>query len=203
MKKNGNIPNKNIHNNNSCGKPLPTIKIILEINYHITLVVEVDRPNKEIFEISHETNIVDRIVDITIHDRSQTQQNLFLIPVPKQTQGIDTIPTTDHEIYYNRHRNYSNNKKRSYSNNRNQICPNNRSQNSSYNRSNYQRSNDNYQNRSQKNSRNRNSSNNKRYRNYSQSSHRNNNRYSDSQHRYRSNTPKHKDKSIKYKQMKK
>ena len=35
----------------------------------------------------------------TIHDRIQNQQNLFLHPVPNQTQGIGTIPTIDHEIH--------------------------------------------------------------------------------------------------------
>ena len=37
-------------------------QIIREINHHITLVIEVDRPNKEIHEISHKIDIVDRIV---------------------------------------------------------------------------------------------------------------------------------------------
>ena len=39
-------------------------------------------------------------MEITIHDRLQTQQNLFLHPVPNQTQGIGTIPTIDHEIHH-------------------------------------------------------------------------------------------------------
>ena len=65
----------------SSGNPLQ------EINHHITPVIEVDRPNKEIHEISHKIDIVDRIakitkIEITIHDRIQTQQNLFLHPVP-------------------------------------------------------------------------------------------------------------------------
>ena len=82
-----------------------TTQIIQEINHHITLVIEVDRPNKEIHEISHKIDIVDRIakitkIEITIHDRIQTQQNLFLHPVPIQTQGIDTIPIIDHETHH-------------------------------------------------------------------------------------------------------
>ena len=53
--------------------------------------------------MSHKIDTVDQIVKITkikitIHDRIQTQQNLFLHPVPIQTQGIDTIPIIDHEI---------------------------------------------------------------------------------------------------------
>ena len=71
----------------------------LEINHHITLVKEVDHPNKEIHEISHKIDIVDRIVETTIHDRIHTQHNLFQHPVPIQTQEIDTISTTDHEIH--------------------------------------------------------------------------------------------------------
>ena len=39
-------------------------------------------------------------MEITIHDRIQTQQNLFLHPVPNQTQGIGPIPTIDHEIHH-------------------------------------------------------------------------------------------------------
>ena len=49
--------------------------------------------------------MVDRIAKITkiektIHDRIQTQKNLFLHPVPIQTQGIDTFSTIDHKIHH-------------------------------------------------------------------------------------------------------
>ena len=86
-------------------KHFQATQIIQEINHHITPVIEVDRPNKEIHEISHKTDIVDPIVkitniEITIRDRIQKQHNLFLHPVPNQTQGIDTIPTIDHEIHH-------------------------------------------------------------------------------------------------------
>ena len=55
-------------------------QIIHEINHHITPVIEVDRQNKGIHETSHKIDIVDRIakitkIEITIHDRIQTQQN--------------------------------------------------------------------------------------------------------------------------------
>ena len=66
--------------------PFQAIKTILEINHHITLVIEVDHPNKKIHEISHKIDIVDRIVETTIHDRVQIQE-------------IDTIPTIDHEAH--------------------------------------------------------------------------------------------------------
>ena len=75
-------------------------QITQEINHHITQVIEVDRPNKEIHEISHKIDIADRKTKITIHDRIQSQQKLFLHPVAIQTQGIDTIPIIDHETHH-------------------------------------------------------------------------------------------------------
>ena len=78
-------------------------QITQEINHHITQVIEVDRPNEEIHEISHKKDITDRIAKITkitIHDRIQNQQNFFLDPVTSQTQGIDTIPIIDHETHH-------------------------------------------------------------------------------------------------------
>ena len=55
-----------------------TIQIILGINHHITLVIEVDQPNKEFHEISHKTDTIDRTVETTIHDQIQTQIPLEL-----------------------------------------------------------------------------------------------------------------------------
>ena len=78
-------------------------QITQEINHHISQVIEVDRPNEEIHGISHKIDITDRIAEITkitIHDQTQTQQNLFLHPVPIQTQGIDTIPIIDLETHH-------------------------------------------------------------------------------------------------------
>ena len=78
-------------------------QITQDINHHITPVIEVDRPNEEIHEISHKIDIADQIAKITkktIPDRIQTQQNLFLHPVPIQTQGIDTIPIIDNKTHH-------------------------------------------------------------------------------------------------------
>ena len=74
-----------------------------EINHHITQTIEVGHPNEEIHETSHKIDITDRIAKITkitIHDRIQTQQNLFLDPVPIQTQGIDTFLIIEHETHH-------------------------------------------------------------------------------------------------------
>ena len=76
------------------------IKTILKISHHITLVIEVDHPNKDIHEISHKIDTADQIVVTTIHDRIRTQHNLFQHPVPTQSPEIDTISTTDHEIHH-------------------------------------------------------------------------------------------------------
>ena len=48
-------------------------------------------------------DIIDRIAKITkitIHDQIPIQHNLFLDPVPNQTQGIDTIPIINHETHH-------------------------------------------------------------------------------------------------------
>ena len=105
MKKDQNLPNKTkiyivttVQENH-----LQATQITQEINHNITQVIEVDHPNEEIHEISHKIDITDRIAKITkitIHDRIQTQQNLFLDPVPIQTQGIGTIPIINHETHH-------------------------------------------------------------------------------------------------------
>ena len=55
-------------------------QISQEINYYITQVIEVDHPNEEIHEISHEIDKTDRIAKITkitIHNRIPIQKNFF------------------------------------------------------------------------------------------------------------------------------
>ena len=103
MKKNKNLPNKKYIVIILQENHFEVTQITQETNQHITQIIEVDRPNKEIHEISHKIDIVDRIdkiSKITIHDRIQSQQNLFLHPVPIQTQGIDIIPMIDHETHH-------------------------------------------------------------------------------------------------------
>ena len=104
MKKDQNLPNKIKHSNNSSVNHFQVTQITQEINHHITQVIEVDRPNEEIHEISHKIDIVDQIakiisIETTIHDQIQTEQNC-LIPVPIQILGIDTIQTIDHVIHH-------------------------------------------------------------------------------------------------------
>ena len=96
------------------------IQITQETNHPITLIIEVDHQNKAIHKISHKTDIVNQIakitsIETTIHDQIQTEEESFLIPVPIQILGIETIQAIDYNNnYYNR----------SDSNNRNQRYQN-------------------------------------------------------------------------------
>ena len=197
MKTDQNLPNKNIHTNNSSGKPLPgnssnsRKQSPYNSNYRGRSPEQRNSRNfsQNRYSRSNSQNNQYR----NNYSRSNSKRIEFF-----SASSFHSNPRNRHfsnnrsrNSSYNRNRNYSNNRNRSYSNHRNQNYPNNRSRNNSYNRSNYQRPNDNYQNKSRNISQNRNSSYNNRYRNYSQSPHRNNSRYHDSQHRYRSNTPKH------------
>ena len=104
MKKDQNLPNKNIQSNNSSGKPLPNNSNYSRNQSPIILIIEVDHQNKEIHKIFHKIDIVDQIAKIisiekTIHDQIQLEQN-FLIAVHIQILGIDTIQTIDHETHH-------------------------------------------------------------------------------------------------------
>ena len=194
MKKDQNLPNKNIHSNNSSGKPLPN-----NSNYSRN-----QSPYNSNYRGRSPEQRNSRNFSQNRYSRSNSQNNQYRNNYSRSNSNrTEFFDTSSHSISWNRHysndrlrnssynrnRNYSNNRIRSYSNNRNQRYQNNRSRNNSYKRSNYQGKNNNYYNRSRNNSQNRNPNYNNR-RNYSQSPYRNNNRYPDSQHEYRSNTPK-------------
>ena len=100
MKKDQNLPNKNVYSNKSSGKPHPNNTNYTGINHRITQVIEEDHQNEEIHRILHKIIIIDQIVKITTRDQIQTQQNLFLDPIPNQTQEINTIQTINHEIHH-------------------------------------------------------------------------------------------------------
>ena len=78
---------------------------IQEINHPITLTTDVDHQIKEIHEIPHKIDIVDHTVKITIieifiHDQTQTDTITRLKPVPIHTLGIDTIQMIDQETHH-------------------------------------------------------------------------------------------------------
>ena len=55
-----------------------TVRMIPDANHLITLFTEADHQNKEIHKISHNTDIVDQVVEIisielTIHDQTKVQ----------------------------------------------------------------------------------------------------------------------------------
>ena len=77
-----------------------SILITQGINRHITQVIEEDHPNEEIHRILHKIILIDQIVEITTRDQIQIQHNLFLDPIPNQTQEINTIQTINHETHH-------------------------------------------------------------------------------------------------------
>ena len=103
MKKDQNLPNKKMYIVITVQENhFRTTPITQEINHHITQFIEEDQQNEEIHDILHKIDIIDRIAKltkITIHDQIPMQHNLFLDPVPNQTQGIYTIPIINHETH--------------------------------------------------------------------------------------------------------
>ena len=198
MKKDQNLPNKNVYSNNSSENPLPSNQ-----NYSRNQSPYNSSYRGRSPERSNSRNFpqkrYSRSNSRNNYPRSNSNSTQFVSASSSQSnrnrhysnhQSRNSSYNRNRNYSNNRNRNCSNNRNRSYSNNRNNY-PTNRSRNNSYNRSNYHRSNNNQHNRSRNNSQNRNSSYNNRYRTYSQSPHRNNNSYHNSQHRHRSNTPKH------------
>ena len=162
MKKDQNLPNKNIYSNDRSGKPLPS-----NSNYSVN-----QSPYNSSYRGRSPEQRNSRNFSQNRHSRSNSQlnQNNYSRSNSNTTEFVSASssqsnPRNRHysndrsrNSSYNRNRNYSHKRNRSYSNNRNQNYSNNRSRNNSYNRSNYHRSNNNYQNRSRNISQNRNSS---------------------------------------------
>ena len=146
MKKDQNLPNKNVHSNNSSGNSLLSTpnysrnQSPYNSSYRGRSPEQRNSRNFSQNRYSHSNsrNNYPRSNSNTTHFfRSSSQSN------PRNRHYSND---RSRNSSYNRNKNYSNNRSRSYSNNRNQNYPNNRSQNNSYNRSIYQRSNDKYQN---------------------------------------------------------
>ena len=198
MKKDQNLPNKNINSNNSSGKPLPNYTNYSRNQSPYNSSYRGGSPeqkksrhfsqNRYSQSNSHNNQYRNN------YSRSNSNRKEFFSDASSQSNSKNRQYSNNRsrKSSYNRKRNYSQNRNRSYSNHRNQRYSNDRSRNISYNRSKYQRpNNNNYQKRSQNNSQNKNSNYDNQRRNYSQSPHRNINHYSNSQNRYRSNTQKH------------
>ena len=102
MKKDQNLPNKNVYSNNSSGKSLPnnTNYTRNQSPYNSSYRGKEDHQNEEIHKILHKIVIIDQIVEINIRDQIPMQHNLFLDPIPNQTQEINTIPIINHETHH-------------------------------------------------------------------------------------------------------
>ena len=104
MKKDQNLPNKNIHSNISSGESLPNSSNYSRNQSLIFLNTEIDHQIEEIHESLHKTDIVDHTVEILklkkfIHDQIQTERTILLITVPNHSLEKNTIQMTDHEIH--------------------------------------------------------------------------------------------------------
>ena len=104
MKKYHNLPSKNIHSNNSSGKPFPNTSNYSRNQSPYNSSYRGRSLDEEIHEISHKIDIVDQLVkiiniEITIHDQIQTEEKFHLPSVLIQNLRIDNIPTNDHEIH--------------------------------------------------------------------------------------------------------
>ena len=100
MKKDQNLPNKNIHSNNSSGKPLPNNSNYSRHQSRYNSNYRGRSANQRIYKISHKTDIVDQTVEkinieTNIQERIQAELNFRLKPVPIHTLAIDTIPMID------------------------------------------------------------------------------------------------------------
>ena len=188
MKKDQNLPNKNIHSNNNSGKPLPK-----KSNYSRN-----QSPYKSSYRGRSPEQRNSRNFSQSRYSQSNSQNNQYRINNSRSNSNRREYSsnTNSYSNFRNGHylndrsRKLSYNRKRNYSNKRNQRYQNNRSRNNSYNRSNYHGNNNSYYNRSRYSSQNENPNYNNR-KNYSQSPYRNNNRYPDCQHQYKSITPKY------------
>ena len=113
MKKDQNLPNKKIHSKNSSGKPLPGNSNYSKNQSPLTPLIEVDRPNKEVHEISHKIDTVDQIV------KNQIRNN-YLRSNSNTTEFVSA--SSSHSNPRNRH--YSNKRSRNSSYNRNRNYSN-------------------------------------------------------------------------------
>ena len=145
MKKDQNLPNKNIHSKNSSGKTL-----LSNLNYSRNQSPYNSsyrgRSPEQRNSRNFSQNRYNRSNSRNNYSRSNSNATEFVASSSQSnSRNRHYSNNRSRNSSYNRNRNYSNNRNRSYSNNRNQNYPNNRSRNNSYKRSNYQRSNDNYQ----------------------------------------------------------
>ena len=152
MKKDQNLPNKNIISNNSSGKPLPSNSNYSRnqspYNSSYRGKSPEQRNSRNFSQVRY-----NRSNSRNKYPRSNSNSTQFVSASSSQSNSRNRRYSNNRprNSSYKRNRNYSNTRNRSYSNNRNQNYQNIRSRNNSYSRSNYHRSNDNYQNRSRKN----------------------------------------------------
>ena len=98
MKKDQNLPNKNVYSNNSSGKPLPNNTNYTRTQSPYNSSYRGRSPERRNTKIRHKIIIIDQIVVITTPNQIRIQHNLFLDLIPNQ--GIITIQTINHETHH-------------------------------------------------------------------------------------------------------
>ena len=137
MKKDQNLPNKNIYSNNSSGKPLPS-----NSNYTRNQSSFISNYRGRSPERGKTRNFSQNRYNRSNSQNNQNNYSRSNFNTTEFVSGSSSQSNPRNRHYsnnqlqnssYNRNRNYSQNRNRSYSNNRNQNYPNNRSRNNSYN----------------------------------------------------------------------
>ena len=137
MKKDQNLPNKNIHSNNSSGKPLPGNSNYSRNQSPYNSSYRGRSPEQRNSR-NFSQNRYSRSNNQNNHNRNNTSRSNSNTTEFVSASSSHSNPRNRHDSNnrsrnssYNRNRNYSNNRNRSYSNKRNQNYPNNRSRNNS------------------------------------------------------------------------
>ena len=105
MKKDQNLPSKNIHSNNSSGKPLPNSSNHSRNQSTYNLIYRGRSPDQRNSRNPSQIDIIDHTVKtpsikIVIHDQTQIDQTIRLIPVPIHILGIDNLQMIDQETHH-------------------------------------------------------------------------------------------------------
>ena len=147
MKKDQNLPNKNMYSNNSSGKSLPGNSNYSKNQSPYNSSYRGRSPEQRISRKSSQNRYsrsnsqINQNRNNYSRSNSNTTEFFSVSSSHSNPRNRHNSNNRSRNSSYNRKRNYSNNRNRSHSNNRNQNYLNNRSKNKSYNRSNYQRSN--------------------------------------------------------------
>ena len=122
MKKDQNLPNKNVYSNKSSGKPLPNNTNYTRTQSPYNSSYRGRSPERRNTQNSSQ-NHYNRPNSQNNYSRSNSNTTQFVSRSNSQSRNNYYPNNQSRNSSYNRNRNYSNNRNRSYSNNRNQNYP--------------------------------------------------------------------------------